>query len=365
MPRKETHMKKRFDGFVWIGLGIVLLMALFLSPFASTSPDGLEKVVETKGFAEKGESWKFWKHAPLPDYSLPWIKNEKVSTAISGLIGTLAIFFMVLGIGRLIKKSPSGRRVFLIPLSLFLMFFSTSAYAAHPLITDDTGTQGKGKFQVEVNSEVNYDKESEDGVKTKTTGGEVATIISFGIIDNLDIVLSVPYQWFKVKEDGEIISREKGFSDISLELKWRFYERGGWSFAIKPGVTFPTGKEEKDLGTGRVTSSFFFITTKEIEPLAFHLNLGYLRNENKLDERKNLWHISLASELKLIKNLRLVANIGAERNPDRASNKHPAFILGGFIYSITKNFDMDIGIKGGLNKPETDLTILAGMSFRF
>ena len=216
-----------------------------------------------------------------------------------------------------------------------------------------------------MNSEVNYDKESEAGVKTKTTGGEVATMLSYGITENVDVVLGIPYQWFKVKEDGEIISREKGLSDISLELKWRFYERDGWSFALKPGATFPTGNEKKDLGTGRVTYSIFSITTKEIEPLAFHLNLGYMRNENKFDERKDVWHISLASELKLIKDLRLVTNIGMERNPDRTSHKHPAFILGGFIYSISENLNMDIGMKGGLNKPETDLTILAGIAWRF
>jgi len=97
-------MKRRLDGFVWIGLGIALFLALFLSPFASTSPDGLEKVAETKGFSEKGENWKFWKHAPLSDYTLPWIKNEKVSTTLSGLVGTLAIFFIAMGIGKLIKK---------------------------------------------------------------------------------------------------------------------------------------------------------------------------------------------------------------------------------------------------------------------
>ena len=104
MSRKELHMKRRLDGFVWVGFGIALLLALLLSPFASTSPDGLEKIAETKGFSEKGESWKFWKHAPLSDYTLPWIKNEKVSTALSGLIGTLAIFFITIGIGKVIKK---------------------------------------------------------------------------------------------------------------------------------------------------------------------------------------------------------------------------------------------------------------------
>jgi len=99
-------MKRRLDGFIWIGLGVSLLLALFLSPFASSSPDGLEKVAETKGFSEKGD-WKVWKYAPFSEYTIPWIKNEKVSTALSGLIGTFAIFFIAMGITKLIKRSTA------------------------------------------------------------------------------------------------------------------------------------------------------------------------------------------------------------------------------------------------------------------
>jgi len=139
-------MKRRLDGFVWIGLGIALLLALFLSPFASTSPDGLEKVAETKGFSEKGESWKFWKHAPLLDYNIPWIKNKKVSTALSGLIGTLAIFFIALGIGKLIKKTSTKKVILFIFLSSVISLSSTYTYAARPLTTDDAGTVEKGVF---------------------------------------------------------------------------------------------------------------------------------------------------------------------------------------------------------------------------
>jgi len=119
-------MKKRLDAFIWMGLGIALLLALLFSPFASTAPDGLEKVAETKGFAEKGESWKFWKHAPLPDYALPWIKNEKLSTALSGLIGTLAIFFIALGIGKLMKRTPTKKGILFIFFSSLIFFFSVS-----------------------------------------------------------------------------------------------------------------------------------------------------------------------------------------------------------------------------------------------
>jgi cobalt/nickel transport protein len=104
-------MKTRHKGFIWIGLGIALLLALFLSPFASSSPDGLEKVADRKGFAEKGEGWSFWQHAPFKDYTLPWIKNERVSTGIAGLVGTLAVFFIAVGLGKLFRKSQTHEDV--------------------------------------------------------------------------------------------------------------------------------------------------------------------------------------------------------------------------------------------------------------
>jgi len=243
-------------------------------------------------------------------------------------------------------------------------------FAAHPLITDDTGTQGKKNFQVEINSEFNYDREEEGGVRIKETGGEIATIFSYGIVDHVDIVLGMPFQWFRIKEDSELTSRNSGLSDLSLELKWRFYEKEGLSFALKPGMTLPTGNEKKGLGNGRPSYGLTFITTKELGAWAFHFNLGYTRNEYKLREdkeanRKDIWHVSLASEVDVVKDLKVVANIGMERNSDKTSNTHPAFILGGLIYSVTENLDIDIGIKGGLNKPETDLTFLAGMALRF
>jgi cobalt/nickel transport protein len=141
-------MERRLKGFVWIGLGISLLLTLFLSPFASSSPDGLEKVAESKGFAEKGEGRKLWKYAPFSDYAIPWIKNEKVSTAISGLIGTLAIFLIAFGIGKAIKKPNTPKVLLLILPSFFL--FSTSAFAVCPLPIDDARTVEKGKFQLEI-----------------------------------------------------------------------------------------------------------------------------------------------------------------------------------------------------------------------
>ncbi|MCX8070792.1 MAG: transporter [Thermodesulfovibrionales bacterium] len=254
----------------------------------------------------------------------------------------------------------------MITVSLYLLFLSSFAYAAHPLSTDDTGTQGKGKFQIEAQSEFVFDKTTDDGIETKTRAGQYQGVFTYGLLENLDIVLGIPYIWGKVKEDGVIVYDEKGISDLSIEAKWRFYEiEDGFSFAIKPNISVPTGDYKKGLGAGKATYGITFITTKEFKPFAVHLNLGYTFNDNKLDERKNIWRASVASEVEVIKPLRLVAEIGLQKNPDKLSKTNPAFATGGLIFSVAENFDLDFGIRAGLNKAEADMAVLAGIALRF
>jgi len=257
-----------------------------------------------------------------------------------------------------VKRGTTG---FLVTLVMWPIF-SGPAWAVHPLITDDTGTQGEGKFQVEVNGE--YSHHHDNGVTVDTF--EASTIISYGIIDPVDLVLAVPYQHIRTKQAGDRDS-EDGVSDLSLEVKWRLWEDEplGLSFAVKPGITFPTGDAERGMGAGRPNCTLFFIATEKVAPWAFHLNLGYLRNENKVDERRDLWHASLASELEIFEGLKLVGNIGVERNPDKESNTDPAFILGGLVYSIAENLDVDVGVKGGLTRTEVDYSFMAGLAWRF
>jgi hypothetical protein len=241
-----------------------------------------------------------------------------------------------------------------------------SAFAAHPLITDDTGTQGKGKAQLEFIGEYGVDKE--EGVTEKSFEAPTVPFLSYGLSDTIDLVFGLPYVSVRVEDAGTTTSA-RGAADMSIELKARVYEKDGLSFAVKPGISLPTGDEEKGLGNGKVSYSTFFIATKEAEPWAFHFNVGYIRNEYKLqaDEeanRKDIWHVSLASQVEVVKDLNLVANIGMERNPDVTSDVNPAFVLGGFVYAVSEKIDLDFGVKGGLNKAETDMTFLAGVTWR-
>jgi hypothetical protein len=73
-------------------------------------------------------------------------------------------------------------------LSLFFCLASVSAFAAIPLITDDTGTQGKGKFQVELFGEYGHDEEE----RVTSKNSDLSATLTYGLIDPVDIVLSVP-----------------------------------------------------------------------------------------------------------------------------------------------------------------------------
>lgn len=256
------------------------------------------------------------------------------------------------------------KRLLLSAVGFVLM--TTSAFAGHPLVTDDTGTQGRGKMQVELGMSYFYDKGNADELTTdKTDGGEVAVGLTVGLFDTLDIVLGLPYAWYSRQENDVFIGHEDGLSDITLDFKWRFFEKDGWSLAVKPGIRFPTGDDNRGLGSGGTGLRVFLIATKETEPVTIHTNVGYTRQENTTEECKDIWHASIAAEVKVIQNLKLLANIGVTRNPVYLSNNHPIFFLGGASYDLSEKITIDAGVKYGLTATETDWTMLTGITVRF
>jgi cobalt/nickel transport protein len=92
-------MDRRTWLFLLIGLGLTIALAAFVSPFASSSPDGLERVAQDRGFAERMEGQPKWLHAPMPDYAAPGVKHSGLSTALAGVAGVLLVFAVALAIG--------------------------------------------------------------------------------------------------------------------------------------------------------------------------------------------------------------------------------------------------------------------------
>jgi len=83
-----------------VGLALALLVAI-LSPLASAHPDGLERVAEDKGFIEAAQDpW----YEIIPDYVLPGVSNETVATILAGIVGTVLMFGLMFGLGKVLAK---------------------------------------------------------------------------------------------------------------------------------------------------------------------------------------------------------------------------------------------------------------------
>ena len=96
-------MKPRYVGLIAAGLGIALLITVF-SPFASSHPDGLERVAEDKGFSGMADSPPY---QLIGDYVFPWVGNEDIATILSGIVGVFIVAAVVFGIGFLLARASS------------------------------------------------------------------------------------------------------------------------------------------------------------------------------------------------------------------------------------------------------------------
>jgi hypothetical protein len=213
-------------------------------------------------------------------------------------------------------------------------------HAAHPLITEDTGTQGRGNFQAELTNEQFTIQEDAGDQKLALT----TLTLTYGMTDSVDMLLSVPYLKLGASPGNDTPSTQ-GMGDIGLDVKWRFYEKDNLSIAIKSGVTFPTGDDVLNLGAGRHTWSAYIVSSYALEQWAFHLHLGYLHFSNNFNDNVNIWHASAAVERKLTDDLRIVFDAGVDTNTDPEARKDLVFVITGLVYSPRPNIDLDIGYK--------------------
>lgn len=103
--------RSRNRAFVIAGLGIALLIAIFLSPLASQNPDGLDRVSEDLKFDNKAledkPAHKLPFYSIFDEYALRGVP-EAITTPLAGLMGTLATFGLAWGMGKLVVRGSAS-----------------------------------------------------------------------------------------------------------------------------------------------------------------------------------------------------------------------------------------------------------------
>lgn len=262
--------------------------------------------------------------------------------------------------------------------SSFCLLPSTLGWAAHPFITDDTGTQGKGNWQLELQGDLlRSDRTADTGsgpVEQKRKLNSFVPVLSYGIVDNVDVQFGLSHVRLRTTENGVVTEDESGMSDSTLEVKWRFLEAGAFSLALKPGLLLPTGDEAKGLGTGKTSWGIALLATYEADPWTFLGNVAYSKARFKLpqdaaDNESDLWRVSGGLSYAVAKDVRLVGEAGWRRNESKNDpflpDKTSQFGMIGIIYSPSKNMDFDAGFRKNFNDAEFETAFLVGATFRW
>lgn len=103
----QNSHRNRNRTFILSGLGVALLVAIFLSPFASQNPDGLDRVAEDLEFDDQATPDPAAQQLPFfqvfEEYALRGVP-EAIATPLAGLTGTLVTFGVAWGLGQLVMQ---------------------------------------------------------------------------------------------------------------------------------------------------------------------------------------------------------------------------------------------------------------------
>ena len=99
--REQRMPQTAHDYLLLVTFGSVaaLGIALFVAPFASVLPDGLERVAADLGIA--GTAAHPTAVSPMAGYTTPGIRSPVATTALAAAIGTVVVFFLGIALARI------------------------------------------------------------------------------------------------------------------------------------------------------------------------------------------------------------------------------------------------------------------------
>jgi hypothetical protein len=232
-------------------------------------------------------------------------------------------------------------------------------HSEHPSSHRQAKTVGHRNIVANVNYVYEYERVRDSGDRTNTN--EVDLLLTYGLLEKLDLIINTPLKYKTLNGDKNY----SGMADLSLEAKWKFYEKDTLHLAIYPQMTLPTGYYKQGEGEGRVTVGGMFLATKDIDPVTLSLAFSYTRNENKVNDRLNIWTLYLNGVLKTSEKLSLLGSVGIERDKNKSYTDNPIYLTGGFTYAVSKTFAILPSVKWAVRKPETDITFTLGTRWTF
>jgi PDGLE domain len=87
-----------------LALAVAVGLATAVSPYASSAPDGLERVAGDEAFLDERRAHSLQAGSPVPDYAFPGIADQRLATGVAGFAGSLGVFALGYGLALAIRR---------------------------------------------------------------------------------------------------------------------------------------------------------------------------------------------------------------------------------------------------------------------
>jgi hypothetical protein len=235
-----------------------------------------------------------------------------------------------------------------------LALAAATAHAAHPILSEDPGTQGPGGVELELGYAASR------GEPGGGRGAQLAPQVAYGLAETVDVLVVPRYLWLRPAD----APRADGVGDTSLDVKWRFYDTERVQLALRAGLELPTGNASRGLGADDVGAHALVALAVAIDPVQWLVNVGYTRSR-VAGERTHQPFASTAVVVPADGVVRTFVEVAAQANADPSRSTWPAVARTGLIWKAASWLDLDVGLEGRLNRAAPRSTLLAGATFRW
>lgn len=239
-------------------------------------------------------------------------------------------------------------------VSLAIICFPLSVFAGPPILTDDTGTPGPGKWETNIGFTID---KRQDATRYETP----AIDLNYGVGERIQLNYSV--SWVVLDNKNE--PAKSGLGNSEVAIKWRFLDedKHGVAVSVYPRFIFnnPTGSADRGLVDEGTVFKLPVQIEKKITIIDMIANFGYEFHQQGNDS----WLYSIAMKYAEIKGLDMLAEVFGTAD---SSFKNAEYVYDiGFRKDVSENYTVLASIGRSLLQGDDHSTLLSyvGLQMRF
>jgi hypothetical protein len=236
-------------------------------------------------------------------------------------------------------------------IGLMIICFPLSVLAGPPILTDDTGTPGPGKWETNMGFTVEKRRDA-------TLYNTPALDLNYGVGDRIQLNYSISWIVLATKDEAT----KNGLSNSEVAVKWRFLDedKNGIALSVYPRFIYnnPGSSADRGLVDRGTVFRLPFQMEKKVGLIIINPEVGHDFRQEGEDE----WLYALALKYDEIKGLEILAEVFGTADNDFKKQENVVNI--GIRKDVNENVSLHASVGRSLRQAPDQPTLLSYVGFQ-